>query len=114
VIRLIFWLLVAVGLFYGFYSGAMAVWSYMQVTSVVDSAATERLRSGAGIGQLRDAVLRGAVRSGIPLDERAIEVTPREGAVAVRVHWSYTVATFNNEPVFVIPLSVTRVYPVSR
>jgi hypothetical protein len=114
VIRPVFWLLVAAALCYGFYSACMAVWSYMQVTSVVDSAATERLRTEGGTGELRDAVLRGAARSGVPLDERAVDVTPGEGAVAVRVHWSYTVATFNNEPVLVIPLSVTRVYPVGR
>ena len=48
-------LLLAVGFFYAFYCGVGAVWSYFELSSVVDRALEERGRAGAAA--VREAII---------------------------------------------------------
>ena len=108
--RIVFWLLVAVAFFYSFYSGAMAVWSYMQVSGVVDQALEDRHLGDKSerARQVRAAIVRGAAKTGVALDEREVNVTQFEGGIVVSVRWTYPVITYNEETVFAIPLSIDR------
>jgi len=108
--KLVFWLLVAVGLFYGAYSGMMAVWSYFQINDIVEQAVRERpgLAADERIRQVREEIVKGAARSGLALDGRAIDVQSAGGGLTVKVRWTYPVIVYNNETVLAIPLSVDR------
>jgi hypothetical protein len=108
--KLVFWLLVAVVLFYGAYSGMMAVWSYFQINDIVEQAVRERpgLAAEDRVRQVREEIVKSAARSGLVLDARAVDVQSAGGALNVKVRWTYPVVVYNNETVFAIPLSVDR------
>jgi hypothetical protein len=108
--KLVFWLLVAVVLFYGAYSGMMAVWSYFQINDIVEQAVRERPGLGADdrVRQVRDEIVKSAARSGLALDGRAVDVRSAGGALSVKVRWTYPVIVYNSETLFSIPLSVDR------
>ena len=107
--RMIFWLLVALGLCWAFYVGAMSVWQYFQVSSTVDEAFEQR-----SVGQsydmrlIRNHVLRVSNEAGIPLTERDVNVVQASDQVVVEVVWSYPVLIFKGEVVLAVPLSVKR------
>ena len=43
--KLVLWLLVAVAVVYGLYSGAMALWSHLEVQDIVEVVVAERARA---------------------------------------------------------------------
>ena len=107
--RMIFWFVVAIGLCWAFYTGAMSVWQYFQVSWTVDEAFEQR-----SVGQafeprlIRDHILRYANEAGIPLTERDVNVQPVGDQIAVEVVWSFPVLIFKGEVVLAVPLSVQR------
>jgi hypothetical protein len=113
--KLVFWLLVAVALFYAFYVGTMAGWSYLTVSNVVQQAVEERPRAARAdrVRQVREDILKRAARTGVPLEEGAVDVTQSEGSLGVRVRWTYPVITLQDGTVLAIPLSVERLYSMS-
>ncbi|MBI2155308.1 MAG: hypothetical protein HYU26_00135 [Candidatus Rokubacteria bacterium] len=86
--KIIFWLLVAIAVLYGFYSGAMAIWSYMEVQSIVEEVVTERgVRSDRfeRATRVKEDILKRAATSGVRLDDRALTITDEGRAFTVLV-----------------------------
>jgi hypothetical protein len=99
-------LLVAIGCFYLFYSGAMAVWSYLTLSGIVEDAVQERGRTAAG--PVREAILRGAAASGLALDEGQVLVETDERALNVHLRWTWPLVTYQGTAYVEVPLSLER------
>jgi hypothetical protein len=105
-LKVIVLLLVVVVFFYAFYNGAAAVWSYMELSGVVDRALEERGRAGAVA--VRDAIVQGAGEAGVPLREPNVHVSEEAGVYSVRVQWTWPVFSYQGKDVLEIPLSLSR------
>lgn len=99
-------LLVAIGCFYLFYSGAMAAWSYLTLSSIVEDAVQERGRAAAA--PVREAILRGAAASGVALDERQVLVEADERGLNIHLHWTWPLVTYQGTSYVELPLSLER------
>ncbi len=107
--RMVFWMLVVVGLCWVFYAGAMSVWQYFQVAGTVDEAFEQRnVGQSFEPRQIRDYVLRVANETGIPLTERDVSVIPIGDQIVAEVVWSFPVLIVKGEVVLAVPLSVKR------
>ena len=77
--KALFWVFVAIGCVYLFYTGAMSVWSYLEITGVVDEVVAERASSrgerSERVSRMREDIVKKVAASGINVDERAISVT---------------------------------------
>src|SRR5205809_4845274 len=117
-VKVLFWLLVALGFVYAFYAGAVAVYSYYQVTDIVKETVTER----AGVDRyeraerIRREILKKATESGVPLSEREVRVTDDNRTLRVLIRWSYPVIFYKGDAVLSIPLKYERSFamPSSR
>src|SRR6058998_1712813 len=85
--KALFWVLVAIGCVYVFYTGAMAVWSYLEITKKVAA-------------------------SGIKLADRGVSVSDEGRTLDVSVRWSWPVIVYQGERVFAIPLKHERTFKV--
>jgi hypothetical protein len=113
-VKLVFWLLVAVALFYGFYSSSMAVWSYFQVSEVVEDTFSDPRKDRTDPVYVRTTILKGVAARGITVDERDVVVTPYAGAMGVQVRWKYPMFSYDDETVLAIPLSLDRTVAVTE
>ena len=82
--KLVFWLLVAVVLFYGAYSGMMAVWSYFQINDIVEQAVRER--PGLGPEEPGPAGPGGDRQGGCPERARSRRARHRRAVRRRRAH----------------------------
>ncbi len=123
--KVLFWLLVALGFVYAFYAGAVAVYSYYQVTDIVKETVTERAgvdryeraeRIRREILKIRREILKKATESGVPLSEREVRVTDDNRTLRVLIRWSYPVIFYKGDAVLSIPLKYERSFemPSSR
>ena len=107
--KMIFYLLVALGLCYVFYTGAMSAWQYFQVSGTVDEAFEQRnVGQSFDLRLIQDYVLRVSNEAGVPLTERDVSVQPVGDQIVVEVVWSFPVLIFKGEVVLAVPLSVKR------
>jgi hypothetical protein len=105
-VKLIGLLFLAVAFFYAFYSGAGAIWSYFELSSVVDRALEERGRAGAPA--MRDAILQSAGRAGVPVRAQDVVVSEEDGIYSIHIRWTWPVITYQGKDVLEIPLSLQR------
>ena len=111
--KIIFWLLVAIAVLYGFYSGAMAIWSYMEVQSIVEEVVAERgVRSDRfeRAARVKEDILKRAATSGVRLDDRELKITEEGRAFTVLVRWTWPVVVYQGEEVLAIPLKHERTF----
>ena len=108
--KTVFWLLVAVGLAYAFYSGAVAAYQYMQVTDLVEESVLDRARLDPSerAGRMKEDILKKAAAAGIVLDERDVLVTDEDRKVRVIIRWSYPVIVYKNDTILAVPISYDR------
>lgn len=113
--KTVFWLLVAVGVVYGFYSGAVAIWQYYEIKGIVEESVAERARVDRyeRPGRVRDDVLRRAPDSGVTLDARDVFVTEEDRTLRVLIRWSHPVIIYKGDVVLAIPLAFDRSFTVS-
>ncbi|MEK7385521.1 MAG: hypothetical protein AABZ83_03695 [candidate division NC10 bacterium] len=113
--KTVFWLLVAVGVVYGFYSGAVAIWQYYEIKGIVEESVAERARVDRyeRSGRVRDDVLRRAPDSGVTLDARDVFVTEEGRTLRVLIRWSYPVIIYKGDAMLAIPLAFDRSFTVS-
>ena len=52
--KTVFWLLVAIGIVYAFYSGAVAVWQYFEIKGIVEESVVERAKSARDARVMHD------------------------------------------------------------
>ncbi len=114
--RLVFWLLVALVFFYAFYSGAMAVWSYFQVSGIVEQAVQDRQRADQSdrARLVRESIVKGLAPTGLAINERDIEVVQYDGSLTVRIRWTYPIIVYGNETYLVVPLSLDRSFKLHQ
>ena len=99
-------LLLAVAFFYAFYCGAGAIWSYLELSSVVDRALEESGRAGAAA--VREAILQSAGRAGVRVHAQNVLVSEEGGIYSIHIRWTWPVITYRGENVLEIPLSLQR------
>jgi len=113
--KVLFWILVAIGCVYVFYSGAMAVWSYLEVISVVEEVVNEHAsRTGRDerASRVRDEIAKKVAASGISVDERAISVADQGTSLDVDVRWSWPVIVYQGREYLAVPLKHERTFSV--
>jgi len=94
---------------YAAYAVMMSAWQYFQVSSVVDDVMQPRSIAELGSARaVKSKILKDTAESGVPLEERDVNVTIDNRAYTVNVIWSFPVIIYHGEPVLSIPLSLKR------
>jgi hypothetical protein len=109
------WIFVAIGCVYAFYTGAMAAWSYLEVTSVVEEVVNERASRSdrqERASRVRDDIAKKVAASGINVDERAISVSDEGKTLDVSVRWNWPVITYQEREYLAVPLKHDRTFEV--
>ncbi len=95
--------------------------SYFDMVALVEGAARKVLEAerwtvlrqadapvGARAAEVRDAILRGAERSGLVIDDRKVVVSEADDTLRVSVSWSYPMVAVGGETIVAIPLALHR------
>ena len=108
--KVTFWLLVALGLAYAFYAGAVAAYSYYQVTDLVKETVWERagVELSERADRIRQDILKKAPESGVSLSERDVRVTDDNRTLRVLIRWSYPAIFYKGDAVLSVPLSYEK------
>jgi len=111
-VKLVFWLLLAVAIVYGLYSGAMALWSHLEVQGIVEEVVAERARADRfeRAARVKEDVLKRAAQAGIALDDRETRVTDEGRLLTVLVRWAWPVIAYRGDVVLAIPLKHERAF----
>jgi hypothetical protein len=104
--KIIGWLLVAFGIFYGIYCAAMSAWGYIELSGVMEQALAEQGRNGSGA--VKGAILLGAAEKGIVLRESNVVVNQANRVMVARVKWSFPAVRWQGDDVVEIPISLER------
>ena len=113
--KIIFWLLFAVGCIYIFYSGAMTVWSYLEVKGVVEDVVAERVPRSERMyraNQVKADIAKRVAASGIKIDDTEISVSDEGRTLDVRVRWNWPVIVYKGDEIWTIPLTHERTFQV--
>ncbi len=113
--KVLFWIFVAIGCVYVFYLGAMAVWSYLEVTSVVEEVVNERASRTERqdrAGRVKDDIAKKVAASGIAVDERAISVNDEGKTLEVSVRWNWPLIVYQEREYLAVPLKHDRTFAV--
>jgi len=113
--KIIFWLLFAVGCIYIFYSGAMTAWSYLEVKGVVEDVVAERAPRSERMyraNQVKADIAKRVAASGIKVDDTEISVSDEGRTLDVRVRWNWPVIVYKGDEIWTIPLTHERTFQV--
>ena len=113
--KALFWVLIAIGCVYVFYTGAMAVWSYLEITSVVEEVVAERAsrtEREERATRVKEDIAKKVAASGIRVGDRSVSVSDEGRTLDVSVRWSWPVIVYQGEEVFAIPLKHERTFKV--
>ena len=113
--KIIFWLLFAVGCIYIFYSGAMTVWSYLEVKGVVEDVVAERAPRSERMyraNQVKADIAKRVAASGIKIDDTEISVSDEGRTLDVRVRWNWPVIVYQAREYLAVPLKHDRTFSV--
>ncbi|PYN80067.1 MAG: hypothetical protein DMD96_15455 [Candidatus Rokuibacteriota bacterium] len=112
--KALFWVFVAIGCVYLFYTGAMSVWSYLEITGVVDEVVAERASSrgerSERVSRVREDIVKKVAASGINVDERAISIADEGRTLDVSVRWNWPVIVYQGRELVAIPLKHERTF----
>jgi Fe2+ transport system protein FeoA len=104
--KALFWVFVAILCVYIFYIGAMGIWSYLEVTSIVEDVVNERAsRSGRDerATRIRDEIAKKVTDSGIRTDDRGVTVSDTGPALDVGVRWKLARRQLSGRSLFLGP-----------
>lgn len=116
--KALFTLLVIAGIVYGIYSGFMAVWSYFEVSNLVEEIVPRELPKMRGwdppdrAKKVHDAIVQGAIDSGVALDPAAVTVSEEDGALWVRINAAYPVVRYHD--LLSIPIATAHSFSVPQ
>jgi hypothetical protein len=113
--KVLFWIFVAIGCVYVFYTGAMAVWSYLEITSVVEEVVNERASRTdrqERASRVRDDIAKKVMASGINVDEQGISVSDEGKTLEVSVRWNWPVIVYQQREYLAVPLKHDRTFEV--
>jgi len=98
-----------------------AVSNYFDMVALVEGAARKMVEAerwtllrqpdapvGAHAEEVRDAILRGAERSGLVIDDRKVVVSQAGETLRISVSWSYPMVAVGGETIVGIPLALDR------
>ena len=114
-------LLIVLGIIWGIYSGFMAVWSYFELSNLVEEVVPRELpkiRERASwakterVTKIHAAIVRGANEAGVALDPDAVTVTEEDGAIWVRINAAYPVIRYRGEIMLSIPISTAHSFAI--
>jgi hypothetical protein len=110
--KVVFWLFVALGCVYVFYSGALAVYQYLQMKDVVEESVQEgwRLDKFDRSARVKQDILRKAPETGVALDAQNVLVTDEERNLHVLIRWSHPVVVYRHQAYVSIPISYDKVF----
>lgn len=109
------WIFVAIGCVYVFYSAAMAVWSYLEVTSVVEEVVNERAsrtERQERASRVRDDIAKKVAASGINVGDRGVSVSDEGKTLDVSVRWNWPVITYQEKEYLAVPMKHDRTFEV--
>jgi hypothetical protein len=109
------WVFVAIGCVYIFYSAAMAVWSYLEVTSVVEEVVNERAsrtERQERASRVRDDIAKKVAASGINVGDRGVSVSDEGKTLDVSVRWNWPVITYQEKEYLAVPMKHDRTFEV--
>ena len=102
-----------------------AVSNYFDMVALVEGAARKVVEAerwtllrqpdapvGAHAEEVRDAILRGAERSGLVIDDRKVVVSQTGQTLRISVSWSYPMVAVGGETIVGIPLALDRSFPL--
>jgi hypothetical protein len=111
--KVLFWLLVAIGCVYLFYTGATAVWSYLEIAGLVEEVVVERRNDRSErAARVREEIAKKVAASGIRLDERGLSVSDEGRTLDVSVSWSWPVIVYQGQEYVAIPLKHEKSFSV--
>jgi hypothetical protein len=113
--KVVFWLFVAIGLVYVFYSGAIAAYQYVQVKDVVEESVLERskLDKYDRATRVKQDILRKLPAAGVTLGEGNVLVSEEERSLRVLIRWSYPVVVYQDHAYLSIPISYDKSFQVA-
>jgi hypothetical protein len=119
--KVIFTLVLIVGLGYVAYSAILAAGTYLEVSQIVDDAVLDLKpglfdnvqhaltgERGSFALKLREGILAKVARAQLPIAAENIVVNDAAERVQVEVKWTQPVIIYQNEVVFSVPLTVKR------
>ena len=111
--KALFGFLIFAGILYGIYSGVMAIWSYFEISNVVEEVVPRELPKLSDRGSdrsedMRNAIVKGAEKAGIALDPATVNVSEEGSAIWVRINATYPVLRFRDKKYFDIPISTAH------
>ena len=117
-----FTLVMIFAIVYSIYSGFMAVWSYFELTTLVEEVVPREIpkisergwRSADRSGRIRAAIVQGATEAGVALDPDAVMVSEEDGALWVRINAGYPMIRYHGEVWLSIPISTAHSFPLGR
>lgn len=98
--------LLAVTASYAAYCGFIVAWSYLSLSNVVERAFDTQ--GVGGVEPVRAAILQGAARAEVRLDQDNVVVDESELGLAVRLQWVQPVLTYQGRNLVAVPLSLER------
>jgi len=113
--KALFWVFVAIFCVYVLYTGAMTVWSYLEVTGVVEEVVIERasrVDRNERATRIRDEIAKKVAQSGIKVDERSVSVSDQGPTLDVGVRWSWPLITYQGDDLLSLPLKHERTFKV--
>jgi hypothetical protein len=114
-VKVTFWLFVALGFVYAFYTGAVAAYSYFQVTDIVKETVRERaaVDRSERADRIKQDILTKAPESGVLLSERDVRVIEENRTLRVLIRWSYPAIFYKGDAVLSIPLKYEKSFEMS-
>ena len=110
--KTLFWVFVAIFCVYIFYTGAMVVWSYLEVTSLVEDVVNERATRADRATRIRDELAKKVAESGIKVDERSVSVADTGPTLDVGVRWYWPVVSYQGQDYLSLPLKHDRTFNI--
>jgi len=114
----LFTILIIAGIIYGIYSGFMAVWSYFEISNLVEEVVPRELPQTKGweqqdrVKKVRDAIVKGAMDSGVALDPNAVSVAEEGNALWVRIDAAYPIVRYHD--LLSIPISTAHSFTLPQ
>ncbi len=121
--KVLFTVAMIFAILWGIYSGAMAISSYFELSSVVEEVVSRELprlladkgwRPADREQKIRAAILKGATEAGVELDPDGVLVSEEDGALWVRINSGYPLVRYQGQRLFSIPISTAHSFSMSR
>jgi hypothetical protein len=128
-VKLLFIMLVVVGIGYGVYNAGQAAYGWFEMSSVVSDIAEAELpklrqetqQGGFGLsasaerfGKIRAAIMKGAAEHGVPLRAEDVVVSAADNRLEVRLSWDAPMVTYQGKSYLELPISVQKSYSLGQ